>query len=250
MLLIELPVVRTPRRDRVPLRRPGPRALPGGPGRPLATRSGRSTCSTATTRRASSPSAGSHGGGCRQWFNVVRDTATYEVLAVYTGTRDPRPRSAPAQEAPDEHPVPPAPDGRPDRPRPVLSVHRRRRRATPATPATPSPRRCWPTAGSRSAPSIYRGRPRGILAAGVEEPNALVQVGGDCSEPMVPATVRELVDGLAATHLSGLGGLDPRPTTARLRQEVRAHRRPRRSAAARPGSPPRGAPPAPAPASS
>ena len=28
--------------------------------------------------------------GCRRWFNVVRDTATYEVLAVYTNT-DPRP---------------------------------------------------------------------------------------------------------------------------------------------------------------
>ena len=28
----------------------------------------------------------SHAGGCRRWFNVVRDTATYEVLAVYTGS--------------------------------------------------------------------------------------------------------------------------------------------------------------------
>ncbi|MBL0888326.1 sarcosine oxidase subunit delta [Myceligenerans indicum] len=27
----------------------------------------------------------SHSLGCRRWFNVVRDTATYEVLAVYTG---------------------------------------------------------------------------------------------------------------------------------------------------------------------
>lgn len=26
-----------------------------------------------------------HSGGCRRWFNVVRDTVTYEVLAVYTG---------------------------------------------------------------------------------------------------------------------------------------------------------------------
>jgi sarcosine oxidase, subunit delta len=32
----------------------------------------------------------SHSVGCRRWFNVVRDTATYEVLAVYTHT-DPRP---------------------------------------------------------------------------------------------------------------------------------------------------------------
>jgi sarcosine oxidase subunit delta len=32
----------------------------------------------------------SHSGGCRRWFNVVRDTATYEVLEVYTNA-DPRP---------------------------------------------------------------------------------------------------------------------------------------------------------------
>ena len=63
-------------------------------------------------------------------------------------------------------------------------------------------------------PSIYRGRPRGIVTAGVEEPNALLQVGGDCSEPMVPATVRPLVDGLSAQTLSGLGRLDPTPDQA------------------------------------
>lgn len=32
----------------------------------------------------------SHSVGCRRWFNVVRDTRTYEILAVYTGS-DPRP---------------------------------------------------------------------------------------------------------------------------------------------------------------
>jgi sarcosine oxidase subunit delta len=31
-----------------------------------------------------------HSTGCRRWFNAVRDTATYEVLAVYRPT-DPRP---------------------------------------------------------------------------------------------------------------------------------------------------------------
>ncbi|MFI7067989.1 sarcosine oxidase subunit alpha family protein [Kribbella sp. NPDC050124] len=67
----------------------------------------------------------------------------------------------------------------------------------------------------RVGDSIYRGRPRGIVAAGVEEPNALLQIGGDCSEPMVPATVRALVDGLSAQTLSGLGHLDPAPDEAR-----------------------------------
>ena len=32
----------------------------------------------------------SHSAGCRRWFNAVRDTATYEVLEVYTNA-DPRP---------------------------------------------------------------------------------------------------------------------------------------------------------------
>ncbi|RSM50453.1 sarcosine oxidase subunit delta [Actinoplanes sp. ATCC 53533] len=34
-----------------------------------------------------------HSIGCRRWFNVVRDTVTYAVLAVY-GPRDPRPSIA------------------------------------------------------------------------------------------------------------------------------------------------------------
>jgi sarcosine oxidase subunit alpha len=66
----------------------------------------------------------------------------------------------------------------------------------------------------RVGDSIYRGRPRGVMAAGVEEPNALLQVGGACSEPMVLATTRALVDGLTASTLSGLGVLDPAPDEA------------------------------------
>ncbi|WP_369269155.1 sarcosine oxidase subunit alpha family protein [Streptomyces sp. R11] len=64
------------------------------------------------------------------------------------------------------------------------------------------------------APSLYRGRPRGIVAAGVEEPNALVQIDGSCSEGMLPATTVELYDGLSATTLSGMGRLDPAPDPA------------------------------------
>jgi sarcosine oxidase subunit alpha len=59
------------------------------------------------------------------------------------------------------------------------------------------------------APSIYRGRPRGILTADVTEPNALVQVG-----EVLPATVVELVDGLQARTLSGIGRLTPEPDGA------------------------------------
>jgi sarcosine oxidase subunit alpha len=64
------------------------------------------------------------------------------------------------------------------------------------------------------APSIYRGRPRGILAAGVEEPNALLQVAGECAESMLPAPTVALVDGLRTHTLSGLGPLDPTPDEA------------------------------------
>ncbi len=64
------------------------------------------------------------------------------------------------------------------------------------------------------APSIYRDRPRGIVSAGVEEPNALVQIDGPCSEGMLPATTVELYDGLSATTLSGKGRLDPTPDSA------------------------------------
>ena len=54
------------------------------------------------------------------------------------------------------------------------------------------------------ANSVTYGRPRGIFSAGVEEPNALVQVG---NETMLRATQVELVEGLEATGLNGRGRL-------------------------------------------
>jgi sarcosine oxidase subunit alpha len=62
------------------------------------------------------------------------------------------------------------------------------------------------------AHSVTYGRPRGIFTAGVEEPNALVQVG---NETMLRATQVELVDGLEAIGLNGRGRLlvdSPSPT--------------------------------------
>ncbi len=35
-----------------------------------------------------------HSAGCRKWFNVLRDTVTYRISAVY-GLNDPRPAEAP-----------------------------------------------------------------------------------------------------------------------------------------------------------
>ncbi|HEY8699770.1 MAG TPA: 2Fe-2S iron-sulfur cluster-binding protein [Arthrobacter sp.] len=61
--------------------------------------------------------------------------------------------------------------------------------------------------------SLYEDRPRGIMAAGVEEPNALVKIAprfpGHVAESMLPATTITLVDGLQAELLNGLGKLDP-----------------------------------------
>ncbi|GAA1406120.1 sarcosine oxidase subunit alpha [Glutamicibacter uratoxydans] len=61
--------------------------------------------------------------------------------------------------------------------------------------------------------SLYLGRPRGIFAAGVEEPNALITVGArhgqDINESMLPATTVSVTQDLNATLLSGLGVLDP-----------------------------------------
>jgi len=54
------------------------------------------------------------------------------------------------------------------------------------------------------AHSVTYGRPRGIFSAGVEEPNALVQVG---NETMLRATQVELVEGLEASGLNGRGRL-------------------------------------------
>ena len=65
------------------------------------------------------------------------------------------------------------------------------------------------------ATSIKLGRPRGIMAAGVEDPNALVQVETPFPEPMLTATTVELFDGLMARGLPGQGKLADRPDPAR-----------------------------------
>ncbi|MFF6986463.1 sarcosine oxidase subunit delta family protein [Streptomyces sp. NPDC010273] len=63
--------------------------------------------------------------------------------------------------------------------------------------------------------SIKLGRPRGIFTAGVEEPNALIQIEAPFPEPMLPATTVELHEGLAATSLPGQGRLATDPDPAR-----------------------------------
>ena len=65
------------------------------------------------------------------------------------------------------------------------------------------------------ATSIKYGRPRGIMAAGAEDPNALVQLETPFPEPMLSATTVELFDGLVARGLPGQGRLADEPDPAR-----------------------------------
>ncbi|MER7183282.1 sarcosine oxidase subunit delta family protein [Streptomyces hyaluromycini] len=74
----------------------------------------------------------------------------------------------------------------------------------------------------QAATSIKLGRPRGIFSAGVEEPNAVVQIEAPFPEPMLPATTIELHDGLVATSLPGQGRLAATPDPARY-DAVHAH---------------------------
>src|SRR6266852_2013896 len=69
------------------------------------------------------------------------------------------------------------------------------------------------------ARSVTYDRPRGVFSAGIEEPNALVQVGHDT---MLRATQVELVDGLEAIGLNGRGRLSSEPDAGR-HDKVYAH---------------------------
>ena len=67
--------------------------------------------------------------------------------------------------------------------------------------------------------SPIQARPRGILSAGIEEPNALVAVREPWVDLIVPATVVPVVDGLVAEPRAGVSNLadDGAPTHARHR---------------------------------
>ncbi|MEH0656163.1 sarcosine oxidase subunit alpha family protein [Streptomyces stelliscabiei] len=198
----------------------------------------------------------SHAAGCRKWFNAVRDTSTNEILAVYRAG-EARPateelRRAPSSDARAAFVEPPASPESPP------ATHR----PSPAPPARPAPAGGetqpfrLPTGGhiDRDAPltfvfdgteyqgyrgdtlasallangvietgtSIKLGRPRGIFSAGVEEPNAVIQIEAPFPEPMLPATTVELYDGLVASSLPGQGRLATEPDPARY-DAVHAH---------------------------
>ncbi|NNN34434.1 sarcosine oxidase subunit alpha family protein [Streptomyces sp. S3(2020)] len=200
----------------------------------------------------------SHAAGCRKWFNAVRDTSTNEILTVYrTGEERPAPveprpvHSArlgvpPLGEFEDEAPsgpngvegAEPLQDGtgrggggetNPFRHPTRGRIHR----DTPLTftfDGTEYQGYKGDTLASallangvvQAGTSIKLGRPRGIFSAGVEEPNAVIQIEAPFSEPMLPATTVELYDGLVATSLPGQGRLATDPDPARY-DAVHAH---------------------------
>src|SRR5437016_2145871 len=63
--------------------------------------------------------------------------------------------------------------------------------------------------------SPIAGRPRGVYAAGVEEPNAFVEIAAPWFEPIRPATMVNLVDGLQVRSRAGVGVLPTAPVAPR-----------------------------------
>src|ERR687898_721408 len=69
------------------------------------------------------------------------------------------------------------------------------------------------------------GRPRGIYSAGIEEPNAFVEISEPWFDPIVTATMVELVDGLVAHSRPGVGRLpaDRNAVPRRRTEHLHAH---------------------------
>ncbi|QJS99370.1 sarcosine oxidase subunit delta family protein [Streptomyces asoensis] len=200
----------------------------------------------------------SHAAGCRKWFNAVRDTSTNEVLAVYRSgeerptTMEPRPtvsagpaplepRSAVSAPPAFEDEASSGPNGGLGAEPPARLESQPHRLATGGRIHRDEPLTFTfdgidhqgyrgDTLASAllangviaTATSIKLGRPRGIFSAGVEEPNAVIQIEEPFPEPMLPATTVELYDGLVATSLPGQGRLATDPDPARY-DAVHAH---------------------------
>src|SRR5918996_1253525 len=67
------------------------------------------------------------------------------------------------------------------------------------------------------------GRPRGVMTAGPEEPNAFVEVSEPWFDAIVAATMVELVDGLVAEPRAGMGRLPEAEVPTRAAEHRHAH---------------------------
>ncbi len=71
--------------------------------------------------------------------------------------------------------------------------------------------------------SPIAGRPRGVFSAGVEEPNAFVEIVEPWFEPIRPATMVNLVDGLRVSARAGVGVLPEAPAEPRPAAHLHRH---------------------------
>ena len=172
-------------------------ARPARPGRGQRRGLGRSTSISAPTRRACSPSAGATSSGCGRFFNCLRDTVSDRILAVYKAG-EPRPDLG-GEDRVMTQAFRVAGGASLDRARPVSFTfdgvaYGGYEGDTLASALLAN--------GVRLVGRSYKyHRPRGIVSAGAEEPNALVGVsrGPGRFTPNLRATQVELYDGLVAT---------------------------------------------------
>ncbi|MEX0983798.1 MAG: 2Fe-2S iron-sulfur cluster-binding protein [Actinomycetota bacterium] len=66
-------------------------------------------------------------------------------------------------------------------------------------------------------------RPRGVMTAGVEEPNAFVEIAEPWFEPILPATTVAVVDGMRTVSRAGVGVLPREAVTARPAATTHCH---------------------------
>jgi len=71
--------------------------------------------------------------------------------------------------------------------------------------------------------SPLQGRPRGVVTAGVEEPNAFVEISAPWFEPIRPATMVNLVDHLVVASRAGVGVLPDGPVEPRHARHTHRH---------------------------
>ena len=151
-------------------------ATVGGPIRRRRTRAGASTITSicATIRRGLHRELWYHGGGCHAWLVVTRDTRTHEITvdrctSLAARERGETPRSAAAARSRLAR-------RRTDRSHRGRCAFASTGKLSRALPAIRLPRRCSRTASRLVGRSFKYHRPRGILTAGSEEPNALVEL--------------------------------------------------------------------------
>ena len=187
---------------------------PGGPARPERRGVGSLPVLPRRTPRACSPSAGSTAAGCRKWFNVLRDTVSYRIAAVY------RLDDAPPDPAWRSH-VSTQPRrlsrGRPHRPLDRAVVHRRRPVLSSGIPVTPLASallaagrdRRRPLHLSRPAARHRRRRRRGAQRPGqCSSPRPVASPSRCCRPPSSSSST-----GSTPSYLSGVGELDPTDDT-------------------------------------